>query len=260
MNKERNLYRELNIAEPCGNDSIPTPDTQNIKAMVHKRIAAVPTERKVHVMKARLKYSLAAAVAILALATTALATNGIIVSWNGSSSSIPDYTTLPTAQECAEVISFEPVLMEQFENGYAFTEGNVVRNEMTGENNHVIESFNSLSFQYEKNSDQVTFSQLKCNTEIEQSGSITANVDDINIYYNGYTMKAVPVDYEMTDADKLAEASGALVFSWGSDAVEIIQVQSVGWFKDGIHYSLMQLDGALTPAELTNMAAEIIKR
>lgn len=259
MNAERNLYRELNIAEPYGNDSIPALNTQNIKATVHSHIASAPAERKVHVMKAKLKYSLAAVIAIVALATTALATNGIIASWNSSSSSIPDYTVLPTAQECAEVISFDPVLMEQFENGYTFTEGSVVHNDMANESEQSLESFTSLSFRYEKNGDQVIFSQLKCNTEIEQSGSITANVDDINIYYHSYDNKAVPADYEMTDADKLAEASGALVFSWGTEAVEIIRVQSVGWIKDGIHYSLMQMNGALTPAELTNMAAEIIK-
>lgn len=259
MNTERNLYRELNLAQPNNSDSFPVLDTQNIKARVHNCIDSAPTERKIYVMKAKMKYMLAAVVAILALATTALAASGTIAMWNGHSASTPDYTTLPSAQECAEVIDFEPVLMEQFENGYAFESGNVVFNDMTNESGQSVETFNSLELRYEKNGDQVIFSQLKCNTEIEESGSIAANVDDINIYYHGYDNKVVPADYEMTDADKLAEASGALVFSWGSDAVEIIRVQSVGWFKDGIHYSLMQMNGALTPAELTNMAAEIIK-
>lgn len=259
MNTERNLYRELNLAQPHNSDSFPVPDTQNIKARVHNCIDSAPTERKIYVMKAKMKYMLAAVVAIVALATTALAASGTIAMWNGHSASAPDFTTLPTTQECAEVISFEPVLMEQFENGYTFTEGSVVFNDMTSESGQSLESFNSLSFRYEKNGDQVLFSQFKCNTEIKQSGSITANVDDINIFYHSYDNKVVPADYEMTDADKLAEASGALVFSWGTDAVEIIRVQSVGWFKDGIHYTLMQMDGALIPAELTNMAAEIIK-
>lgn len=259
MNTERNLYRELNLARPHSNDRFPALDTQNIKAMVHNSINSAPTERKIYVMKAKMKYMLAAVIAILALASTALAASGTIAMWNSHSASTLDYTTLPSAQECAEVIDFEPVLIEQFSNGYAFESGNVVFNDMTNETGQSVETFNTLKLRYEKNGDKVTFSQFQCNAEINQSGHIAANVDDVNIYYHRYAMKAVPADYEMTDADKLAEASGALVFSWGTEAVEIIQVQSVGWFEDGIHYSLMQMDGALTPTELVSMAEEIIK-
>ncbi len=64
----------------------------------------------------------------------------------------------------------------------------------------------------------------------------------------------------MTDEDKKAEDSGELVFSYGSSEVEIIEVQSVSWTTDDMHYELMQIDGKLSTDELADMAAEIIQK
>ena len=62
----------------------------------------------------------------------------------------------------------------------------------------------------------------------------------------------------MTEEDKKAEENGELVFSWGSDEVEISKVSSVQWVKDGIQYMLMQIDGKLSENELRDMAADLI--
>ena len=51
-----------------------------------------------------------------------------------------------------------------------------------------------------------------------------------------------------------------MVFSYGMDEVTISEVQSVSWKKDGLHYQLMQIDGKLSVAELTEIAKEIIKK
>lgn len=257
MNTERNLYRELNLAEPL-DSSIPALDTQNIKRMVHNSIDSAPAERKIHVMKAKLKYTLAAAIAILVLATTAMATTGIM-QWNASSASTPEFFTLPTAEEVAEYVDYEAVLLEQFENGYAFESGSIVYNELLDENDTPVKVFRSITFRYGKGGDTVVFTQMKQSEELHQNSTRIATVDDVNIYYHSYTNKTVPADYEMTEADKQAEASGDLVFSWGTDAVDIIQVQSVSWIEDGVQYQLLQLDGALTPAELAAMAEEVIQ-
>ena len=64
----------------------------------------------------------------------------------------------------------------------------------------------------------------------------------------------------MTDEDKKAEADGELVFSSGSSDVQISEVQSVTWVKDNIQYQLMQMDGALSRDELTEMAEEVISK
>lgn len=75
-----------------------------------------------------------------------------------------------------------------------------------------------------------------------------------------YTNKLVPPDYKLTDEDKKAKENGELVFSYGSDKVEIIEVQSAVWTEDGVHYLLMQMDGKLSADELADMAAEAIEK
>ena len=89
---------------------------------------------------------------------------------------------------------------------------------------------------------------------------MVATVDGVDVYYHSYTNKVVPPDYKLTEEDKKAEESGELVFSYGSSEVEIIEVQSVSWKKDGIYYQLLQIDGNLTADELTEMASEVIKK
>ena len=95
---------------------------------------------------------------------------------------------------------------------------------------------------------------------METVGDAVDTIDGVDILYHSYTNKIVPSDYRMTDEDKKAEANGELVFSYGSSKVEIKEVQSVLWSEDGIHYSLMQIDGKLSANELAEMAKEIIER
>ena len=64
----------------------------------------------------------------------------------------------------------------------------------------------------------------------------------------------------MAEENKRAEESGELVFSYGSSEVEIKQVQSVTWTKDGVQYQLLQIDGRLSPEELAGMAEEVLNR
>ena len=51
---------------------------------------------------------------------------------------------------------------------------------------------------------------------------------------------------------------GELIFSWGSDKVQLSVVQSVEWRMGDIACCLTQLDGALSAEELVAMAEEAI--
>ena len=42
------------------------------------------------------------------------------------------------------------------------------------------------------------------------------------------------------------------------EEIEVSQVQSVNWNKDGIQYDLLQIDGKLSAGELADMAREVI--
>lgn len=209
-------------------------------------------------MKSNKKISLIAIAAALALGVTVFATSGIVTTWFSSSSSNPEYKSLPSAEQVKSDIGYEPVLIDTFENGYTFKNGSVINNNLTDESGNSVEKFKSVSFKYEKNGDRVIFSQDKFNSELDTDGEIISTVSGTDIYYFSYTNKIVPPDYKLTDEDKKAEENGELVFSYGSSEVEIREVQSVTWIKDGIQYQLLQIDGKLSADDLVNMAEEII--
>ena len=72
----------------------------------------------------------------------------------------------------------------------------------------------------------------------------------LNSYH--YINKVVSDDYELTEQDKKDQSSGKVVFSYDDSAsqIEVSQVQSVNWNKDGIQYDLLQIDGKLSAGEL----------
>ena len=209
-------------------------------------------------MKSKKKTSLIAVAATLALGITVFAAGGIVSTWFSSSSSTPDYKSLPTAEQVTKDIGYEPVLIDTFENGYAFKNGSIVKNNLADENGNSIEKFKSVSFDYEKDGDIVVFAQDKFNSEMKLQGDVIKTVKDTDIYYYSYTNKNVPAEYKLTDDDKKAEESGELVFSYGAEKVEIKNVQSVTWIKDGTQYQLLQIDGKLSADELSDMAEEVI--
>ncbi|MDO5397413.1 MAG: hypothetical protein Q4G33_05735 [bacterium] len=259
MKRKRNLSDELNLCT-MKDENMLDINIVRIKGMVHSRIDTPYMERKFSVMKSRKKFAVIAAAAVLAVGATVFAGSGVIKSWSGSSSSKPDYTSLPTAQQCIKDIGYEPVLIDSFANGYSFDEGSIVTNNLHDENDNTVESFKSISLRYKKDGDKVSLSQEKFNSYIEMSGETISGINGTDIYYVCYENKFVPPGYEMTEEDKKAEENGELVFSWGSDEVELHTVQSVSWVDEGMHFDLMQMDGNLSKDDMTEMANEIISR
>lgn len=259
--KRHNLFEELNVIEPRRSRYTALDiDAQRVKRSVGKKIAFSETERTVNFMKPKKSFILIAAAVTLILGFTAFAASGIVKTWTGRSSSIPDYKTLPSQAQTEKDIGYSAVLIDSFDNGYKFENGNIVKNNISDENGKSLEKFKSVSFRYEKKGDKVYFSQEKYISETEQEGELIANENGTDIYYHSYTNKLVPPDYKLTDEDKKAEENGELVFSYGSSRVEVSEVQSVSWEKDGVHYLLMQCDGKLSPEELCDMAKEAINK
>ena len=259
MNQKNDLFAELNINPE--NRDVCSPfevDIQAIKRNVNQTLDSAYTERKTVIMKSKKKTACIALAATLALSVTAFAANGLVSNWFSSSSSFADYKTLPTAQQVKKDIGYTPILIDGFANGYTFQDGNIVSNNLTDENGNSIEKFKSVSFDYEKDGDIVIFTQDKFNSQTELAGSVAKTVGDTDIYYYSYTNKVVPADYELTEADKTAEANGDLVFSYGSAEVEMNEVQSATFVKDGMQYQLLQINGKLSGDELIRMAEELV--
>lgn len=199
-----------------------------------------------------------AVAATFVLGSTVFAASRIISHWNSSSSSTPEYTNLPTVEQCIKDVGYEPCLIENFENGYTFDEGSVVKNSLKDDNNKNVEKFKSFTFEYEKNGDKVIFSQGRYTSEMKTSGEKVVSNDGIDIYYTEYTNKSVPANYKLTEEDKAAEANGEFVFSYGSDKVSISEVKGVSWSNGNMHYGLTQIDGSLSTDDFIQMAKEIM--
>ena len=257
MNKRNDLFEEFNIDK---NGGPPDIDINSVKHRVNAKLESAYTERKSVTMKSKKRISFIAIAATLALGITVFAVNGVVSTWSSSSSSAPDYTSLPTEQQVMKDIGYETVLIDSFENGYTFKDGNVVNNNFKDENGGSVEKFKSVSFDYEKDGDKVIFSQDKFNSEMSMAGDVIKSVNGTDIYYYSYTNKVVPSDYKLTDEDKKAEENGELVFTYGSSEVEIKQVQHVSWVKDGILCQLLQIDGRLSADGLEKMAEEILNK
>ena len=160
----------------------------------------------------------AIAAAVLVIGIGAFAAGNLVTNWYASSSSNPDYTSLPTEKRCVKDVGFEPILISEFSNGYKFADGSIVKNELGGEDGSTVEKFKSLVFRYKKGSDTLCFTQEKYSAD--------------------------------------AEKNGELVFSYGSDEVRISTVSTVRWQKGDMHFSLMQIDGNLTEDEMLDTAFE----
>ena len=259
MKMKRDLERELNIINGANKtEGALDISIENIKNRVNNCIDSAYTEKESYIMKSKKKIALIAVAATLVMGITVFAASGIISQWFSSSSSIPDYKTLPTAEQVVKDIGYEAVIIDEFANGYKFDNGSVVDNVLTDDNGKAVEKFKSVTFRYLKDNDEVLFSQDKVNSQVETNGEVVANVDGVDVYYHSYTNKLVPPDYKMTDEDKKAEETGELVFSYGSSKVEIKEIQSVSWKKDDMSYQLLQIDGKLSADELVEMAKEVI--
>ena len=200
------------------------------------------------------------AVAVLALSITAFAATGIVSSWYASSSSRPDYRTLPTAEQVRKDIGYDVVLIDQFSNGYTFHNGSIVSNKLEDEDQQAVEQFKSVDFRYQKGKDEVDFSQDRYTSQMETQGIVVDSVGDTEITYFSCINKIVPPDYKLSAEEKAAEENGELVFSYGSDKVELVTWQSVSWQIGEMHYQLFQeVDkDSLTQEELVAMAKEAI--
>ena len=258
MKRSKNLLKELNLSVEKDIYGPPQINVKAVKDLVGKSIDSSHKERKLFYMKK--KMLLVSAAALLLLSITVFAASGIVKMWYSSSSSVPDYTSLPKAEKVTKDIGYTPVLIEAFKNGYEFHNGSIVENRLADENGKSIEKFKSVMFRYEKNGDEVLFSQEKFNSQAGQTDDVFKTVGDVDVYYSSYNNKIVPSDYKMTEEDKKAEENGELVFSWGADSVRIIEVQAVSWSENGLHFELMQIDGKLSAEELAEMAKEVITR
>ncbi|BAH05401.1 hypothetical protein [Clostridium kluyveri] len=239
------------------------PDTpESFKNKVSATLNSLPDQKENDEMENRKisikKKIIIALVAAMVVGTTAFAT-GKIFSITSHGSNIPTYTTMPTVEQVKDDFKFAPKLVKEFDNGYTFTSGYTVNNEGNDEKGNSVAKTKSLDFTYTKGKDKLNLSMENGMLgERSKKETVIATSNGIDLYYHSYANKLVPADYKLTGQDKQDESSGKYVFSYGSDKVEISQIQCLNWMQNGINYSFLTIDSNISKDELVKMAQQII--
>lgn len=204
------------------------------------------------------KKAILTAVAVAAIGVTAMAA-GKVASITGHSSHLEDIFSVDEAEETAEENGIDTECVDEFLNGYKFKTANIGDQNLNDEKGNVISSYKSLDVDYENN-DACIYLSIEPKSEYleEEDSQLVETYNDIDICSIEYTNKFVPADYELTEQDKLDEASGEITFSYGSDVVEVKHISFVNWSDEDLNYSLMDMDSNLSIDDLTLMAKEII--
>lgn len=170
-----------------------------------------------------------------------------------------DYTSLPSAQQCQRDAGFTPALLQSFDNGFAFKDGVIVHNQEQNEDGQTVNKYASLEFDYQKGDETVSLMQDSGAAQEKETGSCAAQKDGVSYYETTKTEKYVSDSYQMTEQDRKEEASGQVEFNVGQsdNGVETEQYHGINWTVGGVHYTLYQMNGSLTTAQMLEMAQQI---
>lgn len=199
------------------------------------------------------------AAAMCILGSAAVMAAGKFSGTTGHSSAREEFTSYGEIAKAKKEygISFEIKGPETFENGFTFKSGRPVHVSGVDEQGNETALPVEMHLVYGKaGMADVNLNQGK--TRPGNGDSANEN-GDIRYRYIQDHYKFVPASYELTEADKAAEAAGELYISYGSDQVEEKIVSSVTWSAAGVTYTLMSFDTTLTQNEMIEMAKEIMK-
>jgi len=211
-----------------------------------------------------LKKAAVIAVAICLLLPAAAFAVGHISSYVSHSDSRDAYTVMPTANELTQELGFVPKTIDAFDNGFSFEKAYIVNTKGLDDNDATVEEFKEIDYSYKAADGQkINLSISKPPVQEEPVNDPNAQIttfNGIDLTYSAQNYRFVPPDYQLTEEDKAAEASGEVVFSYGSDEVTDSAMQFLSWSDAGINYLLLAQDTNLTQDDFINMAKEIINQ
>lgn len=234
----------------------------DMRTRIAQRMAQENTkEVPIHRMRRNKKKMAAVLVAAaMAVGGSAFAFGGTAISQIiATCSASADYTSLPSAQQCQRDAGFTPALLQSFDNGFAFKDGVIVHNQEQNEDGQTVNKYASLEFDYQKGDETVSLMQDSGAAQEKETGRCAAQKDGVSYYETTKTEKYVSDSYQMTEQDRKEEASGQVEFNVGQsdNGVETVQYHGINWTAGGVHYSLYQMNGSLTTAQMLEMAQQI---
>lgn len=212
------------------------------------------------------KVVIGVAAACLVVGTVCMAGSGL-KSYVGGGSAVPEYTKFEDLEKAEKKAGFELNAVETFSNGYTLEGINVECSAIVNEAGQKEEELKNIHMQYKKD-EKVFFLTVRELFKSEDPETIVRadkepdqvlQVGDIEVVFNRYTYKFVPVGYELTQEDKKNLERDDYEISDGSDEVEIMENMSVLWLDDGILYHIGGFDLPLSAEEMLDMAKEIIE-
>lgn len=236
------------------------PDDMRTR-ILHRMAQENTKEVPIHRMRRNKKKMAAVLVAAaMAVGGSAFAFGGTAISQIiATCSASADYTSLPSAQQCQRDAGFTPALLQSFDNGFAFKDGVIVHNQEQNEDGQTVNKYASLEFDYQKGGETVSLMQDSGAAHEKETGRCAAQKDGVSYYETTKTEKYVSDSYQMTEQDRKEEASGQVEFNVGQsdNGVETVQYHGINWTAGGVHYTLYQMNGSLTTAQMLEMAQQI---
>lgn len=212
------------------------------------------------------KIVIGVAAATLMVGTVCMAGSGLKTYVSGGSSA-PEYTKFEDMVKAEAEVGYQVDAIAEFRNGFSFDSINVNSTAIINEAGQREEELKEINIRYQKDDRQIGYHARKI-FDSEDAASLiregkipdkTLLVGDVEVVYNQYTYKFVPVGYELTEEDKENEKRDDYFISEGSEEVEIKQYASVQWVKDEVIYSIAAFDLSMSGEEMLNMAKEVIE-
>ena len=207
------------------------------------------------------KTVLLVAACCMLLGTVGLASSGIISytsAWSWSSGE-KDFTKLG---ELEAEVGFSVKAIEQFQNGYQFSDMTITNNTGYDENGNAMTHYKGMDFTYKKDGEDSlslnTEQEINMQADTEQKPDEVKIIEGIEVEYYLSTYKWVTVDYELTEEDKKNMEKDNYFISDGASEISENLVSGVSWVQDGIYYHIGNVHGKTEPEVLFQMAEELI--
>ena len=232
-----------------------TPDEE-----INQKIKQELEGRKMKKFKVK-KVMMCVAACCLMLGTVSIASSGIVQSIVSSSLAIgeKDFTKLGELEAEA---GFSVKAIEQFQNGYQFSDMTITNNTGYDENGNAMTHYKGIDFTYKKEGEDSlslnTEQEINMQADTEQNPDEVKIIEGIEVEYYLSTYKWVPVDYELTEEDKKNMEKDNYFISDGASEISENLVSDVSWVQDGIYYHIGNVHGKTEPEVLFQMAEELI--
>ena len=198
------------------------------------------------------------AAAVMAIGVTAVAA-GKVASITGHSYLDDMVYSIEEIQAESDKENFDVKYPETL-GGYAFEKGLVGEGDAADEEGNKRRDYNFLNLDY-ANGDKYASLYVEPIADITDmpEDKPCVDIDGITVYTIEQVFKFVPPDYEKTEQDIKDEEAGKLVFSYGTEDVEVKTMRQVTWEEGNLVFDIIAGDDTVDMDTLVDMAEDMIR-